>query len=265
MKKMSIRLIAVAAIGIASALTCAKAQKNVVLDNYYNNEIGKKTNQPFHYIWDDLAYSGFSQFGSIFTENGAKLSVLKEKPDCKNLKNADIYIIVDPDHLADNENPNYMDKKAAKAIAQWVKKGGVLLMLTNDSTNCELEKFNLLSTKFGIKYNKDLNHPELRGADKKIRNFQSCASVNLPAHKVFEGVSKIFIKEISSISCTAPALPVLIEGGKVFMAEAAYGKGYVFAVGDPWLYNEYIDHALLPDDFENKKAAQNLVKLLLSK
>lgn len=261
MKKISFVVIAV----LLSGLTVIKAQKNVVLDNYFNNEISKKTNQPFHYIWEDLSYGGFSEFGNIFTENGAKLSSLKEKPDCKNLKNADVYIIVDPDHLADNEKPNYMDKKAAAAIAKWVKNGGVLLMLTNDSTNCELEKFNLLSTKFGIQYVKDLNHPELRGADKKIRNFPSCASVNLPAHKVFEGVSKIFIKEISSIICKAPAKAVLVEGGKVFMAEAAYGKGYVFAVGDPWLYNEYIDHAILPVDFENKKAAQNLVKLLLSK
>ena len=35
-----------------------------------------------------------------------------------------------------------MDQKAAKAIAKWVKKGGVLLLLTNDSSNCELVKFN---------------------------------------------------------------------------------------------------------------------------
>jgi len=41
------------------------------------------------------------------------------------------------------------------------------------------------------------------------------------------------------------------------------GKGYIFAVGDPWLYNEYIDHWVLPKDFDNLKAAKNLVKLLL--
>jgi hypothetical protein len=37
------------------------------------------------------------------------------------------------------------------------------------------------------------------------------------------------------------------------------------AIGDPWLYNEYIDHALLPESFENLKAANNLVELLLNK
>jgi unsaturated rhamnogalacturonyl hydrolase len=105
----------------------------------------------------------------------------------------------------------------------------------------------------------------LRGEDKKIRNFPSCASENLPEHPLFDGVKKIFIKEISSINCHKSAKPVLVENGIIFMAEANYGKGYVFAVGDPWLYNEYIDHALLPSDFENKKAAENLVKLLMSK
>jgi unsaturated rhamnogalacturonyl hydrolase len=241
------------------------AQKKVVLDNYYNNEISTKTNQPYHYLWDDKSFGGFSQLGDIFKENGAELATLKEKPTCKNLKGADVFIIVDPDHSKDSKNPNYMDKKAAKAIASWVKAGGVLLLLTNDSSNCELAKFNLLPSKFGITYNIDFNHPELRGADKSIRNFQSCASVNLPNHPVFIGVNKIFIKEISSINCEKPAKPILVENGKTYMAEANYGKGYVFAVGDPWLYNEYIDHALLPTDFENKKAAYNLVKLLLSK
>jgi len=243
----------------------ASAQQKVLLDNYYNNETNAKTNLPFHYLWEDKAFSGYSQLGEIFTQQGATLATLKEKPNCKNLKGADVYIIVDPDHEKDSKNPNFMDKKAASAIARWVKKGGVLLLLTNDSSNCELSKFNLLPSKFGITYNIDFNHPELRGADKKIRNFQSCASENLPNHPVFSGVRKIFIKEIASINCQKPAVPVLVENGKTFMAEANYGKGYVFAIGDPWLYNEYIDHALLPADFDNKKAAENLVKLLMAK
>lgn len=241
------------------------AQKQVILDNYFNNELNKKTNLPFHYLWDDKAFSGFSEFGELFKQNGAELSILKEKPTKLNLKNASVYIIVDPDNKLDAEKPNYMDKKAANAIACWVKRGGVLLLMTNDSTNCDLEKINILSTKFGIKFNKDFHHPELRGEDKKNRNFASCASVNLPAYPLFEGVSKIFIKEISSISISKKAKSVLVENNHVFMAETNYGKGYVFAISDPWLYNEYIDHALLPQDFENLKAAKNLVKILMNK
>jgi len=37
----------------------------------------------------------------------------------------------------------------------------------------------------------------------------------------------------------------------------------VFAVGDPWFYNEYIDNEILPAEFENTKAANDLAKWLL--
>ncbi|HBE42064.1 MAG TPA: hypothetical protein DDW27_12820, partial [Bacteroidales bacterium] len=61
------------------------------------------------------------------------------------------------------------------------------------------------------------------------------------------------------------AKAILTENSKVLMAENHYGDGYVFAIGDPWIYNEYIDHALLPESFENLKAAKNLTDLLLGK
>ena len=47
------------------------------------------------------------------------------------------------------------------------------------------------------------------------------------------------------------------------MAIARYGKGAVFAVGDPWIYNEYTDGKKLPADFDNFKAAQDLSGWLL--
>jgi unsaturated rhamnogalacturonyl hydrolase len=37
----------------------------------------------------------------------------------------------------------------------------------------------------------------------------------------------------------------------------------VFAVGDPWLYNEYTDGRKLPADYVNFKAAQELSKWLI--
>lgn len=75
------------------------------------------------------------------------------------------------------------------------------------------------------------------------------------------------MKEVGPIIVSKDAKPVLKDGdGKsVFIAETQYGKGYVLAIGDPWLYNEYIDHALLPESFDNLKAASNLVNLLLKK
>jgi len=241
------------------------AQKKVVLDNFYNNEINSKTAKPYHYIWADKALSGFSELGGLFQAKGAALFTLRDKPTDKNLKEADVYIIVDPDTKLETAQPKFMDINAATAIAKWVKKGGVLLLLTNDGKNCELDSFNMLATKFGMKFNNVLVHPEIKAEAGMPRNYNSCSNINLPNHPLFIGVSKIFLKEVSTISCTTPAMPVLEENGVVLMAEAKYGKGYVLAVGDPWLYNEYIDHAHLPVDFENLKAAKNLVDLLLSK
>ena len=47
------------------------------------------------------------------------------------------------------------------------------------------------------------------------------------------------------------------------MATVKHGKGTVFAVGDPWLYNEYTDGRKLPADFQNFQAAQDLTGWLL--
>lgn len=240
------------------------AQSKVVLDNYYNNEFNIKTGKHFHYLWEDKAMSGFSEFGSLFIRDGAHISTLKKKPTLNSLKGTDLYIIVDPDTKSETVNPKFMDKIAANAIASWVKKGGALLMMANDVNNCELDSFNILAEKFGMHFEKEVLHLE-KSETGKPRNFNSCASLNLPNHVLFKGVSKIFLKEIAPIRCAMPAKPVLVENKKVLMAEAKYGKGYVFAVGDPWLYNEYIDHLVLPADFDNFKAAENLVDMLLKK
>ena len=47
------------------------------------------------------------------------------------------------------------------------------------------------------------------------------------------------------------------------MAVAKYGKGMVMAVGDPWVYNEYLN-GRLPADYENDKAADDVIKWLIS-
>jgi unsaturated rhamnogalacturonyl hydrolase len=90
------------------------------------------------------------------------------------------------------------------------------------------------------------------------------ACTNLPDHPLFKGVAKIYIKEVADINLSGSAKSVLTENGKVLMAECKFGKGYVFAIGDPWIYNEYIDHDRLPESFQNRKAAENLTDLLLS-
>ncbi len=56
---------------------------------------------------------------------------------------------------------------------------------------------------------------------------------------------------------------VMQHRGDVIMAVAQLGRGTVFAVDDPWLYNEYVDGRKLPAEFENFKASQDLARWLI--
>jgi unsaturated rhamnogalacturonyl hydrolase len=180
------------------------------------------------------------------------------------LQGASVYIIADPDTKDEANSPNFLDDEAAETISKWVKKGGVLLILANDSQNADLDHTNVLAKRFGMTFEKEIIHTELSEPGKP-RNFNSCVSSNLPSHPLFRGVSKIFIKGVAPITVSSPAKSVLVENGKTLIAQSNFGKGFVVAVGDPWLYNEYIDNKILPTEIENLKAAGNLVKLLLKK
>ena len=47
------------------------------------------------------------------------------------------------------------------------------------------------------------------------------------------------------------------------MAVAQVGKGKVYALGDPWLYNEYVNNRRTPLEFENFQAGRKLAEFLL--
>lgn len=251
---------------LSAILTTSLSQLNaqtVTVDNYYNHETkktadGKMTD--FHYLWNDTESTGFSIFGAAFKNNGAKnLIVLREAPTLENLKNTTVFIIVDPDHVVDNPNPNYMNEKDATAIAQWVKNGGVLLLMTNDKENADLAHFNLLAAKFGFTFNMDLIL-----FVKDDAHFDD-GGISTTGNPIFKSANQIFIKNASSINITGNAQPVLkTKDGKVAMVTAKYGKGTVLALGDPWLYNEYTN-GRLPAKFENDKAADDIAAWLLSK
>lgn len=235
----------------------ASSQPVVGLDNWYNHETNAKTGKPFHYLWTDTAFSGYSRWGEIFTSRGAKITTLG-KPDDAVLSKVNIYIIVDPDTITETPSPNYLNPEDIGSIKKWVEAGGVIAVLANDGPNCEFTHLNMLMSRFGMTFNHVTLH-RVTGTD-----FEMGASVNLPDHPLFKGVKKIYIKEVSDINLSGTAKAILTEKGKVLIAENKFGKGYVFAIGDPWIYNEYIDHDRLPQSFENRKAAENLTDLLLS-
>jgi unsaturated rhamnogalacturonyl hydrolase len=231
--------------------------KTVLLDNFFNNEWRKDatgTNIRYHYVWDDRMNSGFATLGDIFHSYGVKTQSLETAPAAKDLKGADIYLIVDPDTEKETVTPNYINNAYANAIADWVKAGGVLILMANDNGNADLQHTNILASKFGVKFNED--NYNLVQADK----FEQGA-VMVPANNpVFKTAKKVYLKEVSTLQVTAPATAVLTKEGKNIVAVAKYGKGSVFIVGDPWIYDEYADGRRLTPDFDNFKAARDIVK-----
>ncbi len=242
-------------------LSLAKG-KTVTLDRYFNSEKRKDATGKdvfWHYTWNERSHPGFYTLGQIFEKHGAKLSSLNVAPTAANLKPASVYIIVDPDHRKDNPNPNFVSANDSKAITDWVKAGGTLLLMANDSANCELQNFNKLAAKFGISFtDKSIN---------MVKNDIYGQGVVFPGtgNPIFKSPKKMFLKELSVLNIKSPATINTVKDGDIIIATATFGKGKVMAVGDPWLYNEYVDGRKLPVEYENYKAAEDLVKWLVGK
>jgi unsaturated rhamnogalacturonyl hydrolase len=231
--------------------------KTVMLDYFFNHELKKDvtgTTVQHHYVWEQMDLNGYSLFGFVWNKYGVKTKSLADAPTAKNLKGADVYIIVDPDTEKETASPNYIAPQHIDAIYNWVKEGGVLLLFGNDSGNVELTHFNQLAKKFGIQFNYDSRN-KVTGSQYEMGTF------SIPGnHQIFKTAKKIYIKEYASQAVTKPATAVFKDGNMVVMSVAKVGKGTVFAVGDPWFYNEYFDGRKLPATIENYKAGEDLVK-----
>ena len=148
-----------------------------------------------------------------------------------------------------------------------MKDGGVLLMFANDVNNSEFQHYNTLASRFGIKFNGDLRNQVPVAMQREPGAFH--VSKIAPDVPLFKDVKDIYMKEISTLTITPPAKAILIAdkedhtGKDNIMATANVGKGFVFAVGDPWIYNEYIDVTAPGQTFQNRKAAMNLVSWTL--
>ena len=231
--------------------------KTVLLDNYFNNE--KRNNLPFHYTWTDRFDSGYSWLGGIFRDYGGSTAVLTTEPTSANLKKASVYIIADPDTKKETKNPHFVEARHIKALKDWVTAGGVLVLLANDTANSEQKHFNQLTSTFGI---------QLSGQNRNmVKNdvFEQGRIDIQPGNPVFTRVDKVFIKELVTLKTRRPAVPLVTAGSDVIMATARIGKGTVFVLGDPWIYNEYLNGRRIPAEYQNYEAAKDLVGWLLTK
>lgn len=261
-RKISFLLLVSLSLTVLSCKGQESEKVTVGLDYHFNNEYKKdKNGNPyrFHYTWEDKKDSGFSMWDSAFTSLGAETLSLASAPSKQKLSNIDIYIIVDPDTEKETEKPNFVGQKDIQVITDWVKAGGILVLMANDSSNAEFENFNKLAAQFGIKFNRDKKNPVIG------KQFEM-GKIMIPAdHLIFKEVNKIYIKEFSSLELTSPAKAVLSnKDNDVAMAYAEIGKGLVFAVGDPWLYNEYSNQSRLSADYQNYKAGKALAEWLIN-
>ncbi len=236
--------------------------KMVLLDCAFNNEWRQGADGQtvrYHYVWDDTTNSGYSQLATIISRTGAVVDTLSVPPTADALRHASVYIVVDPDTPQETARPRYIGKNDARTIEKWVRGGGILVLLGNDKGNAEFTHFNGLAERFGIHFNEDSQN-RVTGQQYETGTFD-----RFPMHPLFAGVRRIFIKEYSSLRLAKPARPVFRApaDGPVVITYAPAGKGAVFAVGDPWFYNEYMDARRLPQGYDNAVAAKNLFRWLL--
>ncbi|WP_461790614.1 glycoside hydrolase family 88 protein [Pedobacter sp.] len=234
--------------------------KIVVLDSYFNNEVKKDqsgNDLSWHYKWEERANGGFSFWAEQFENSGFRTNTLYQAPTSANLKTAAVYIIVDPDFEKENPKPNFISSKDIAQISAWVKAGGILVLMGNDAANVELENFNKLANVFGVHFNGDS-----KGTVPVATNFET-AKVVVPAGNSIFKPKDLFIKEYSSLKLSGNAKSVLKDkDGDNVMSVTKFGKGTVFVIGDPWLYNEYVDGRKIPANYENYQAAQELINWL---
>lgn len=230
--------------------------QTVLLDRHFNNEY--RNGQRYHYTWEDITDSGFSWWGRIFQGLGAKIASLDSAPTADNLRAANVYIIVDPDTRKETTAPNFVQPAHVEAIKNWVAGGGTLILLANDTSNCETFHFSKLASEFGIRFTNNSRNMV------KNNEYEQGAIRVPPGNSVFPSVTKVFIKELSTLLVGPPAQTLVSAGQDHIMATARYGKGRVFALGDPWLYNEYVDGKRLPEEYQNFAAAQDLSRWLLA-
>src|SRR3954447_22246901 len=226
---------------VASALL--HAQGVVALDGFHNNE----SKMPDHYQWDGKSDGSFTKLGNAFRQHDVEVRTIRSRIDAKALEGVRLLIIVDPDTPEETADPKYIEEAEIAALVKWVREGGRLVLLGNDKGHAEFTHFNKLASQFGIQFLEE-TFPKVNG--KAI--LQTTGS-----DAIFENGLKAYLVEVAPLKLTAPAQSMMRVDGTDIMALARVGSGSVFALGDPWLYDEYIERA------DNVKIATNLFTMLL--
>lgn len=227
---------------IAVTATCGAAV--VAVDCYHNDE----KPHPDHYRWEGTYQGGYSKLGDVLRALSAELRTVREPLTAAALKGIDVFLIADPDTPAETPEPKYINSAEIDALAKWVRAGGRLVLFGNDKGNTEFEHFNKLATRFGIEFVETI-----------YRNAEGKSKLNLiSANSILgKGLTAYFVDVAPLKLSDAKAQILLSDGATPIMALVPHGKGRVLALGDPWIYNEYIDSK------DNRQMATNLFRELL--
>ncbi len=219
------------------------AQAVVALDGFHNSE----RPLPEHYQWEGTSDGSFSKLANGFRAHDVELRTIRTRIDAASLQGVNLLIIVDPDTPAETPDPKYIEDSEIDVIARWVGEGGRLVLLGNDKGHAEFTHFNRLASRFGIQFLEE-TYPKVTG---------KAILVATGKHSIFEGGLQAYLVEVAPLKLAAPAESMLTDNGTEIMALARVGRGIVFALGDPWLYDEYIERN------DNVRIATNLFTMLL--
>jgi len=220
-----------------------EAQTVVALDGYHNAERA----MPEHYQWEGTTDGSFSKLANGFREHEVEVRTLRSRIDAASLLGVNLLIVVDPDTPEETPEPKYIEDSEIDAIAKWVNDGGRLVLLGNDKGHAEFTHFNRLASRFGIQFLEE-TYPKVSG---------KAILIATGKHPIFEGGLQAYLVEVAPLKLVAPAEPMLTHDGTDVMALSRIGRGMVFALGDPWLYDEYIERN------DNVRIATNLFRMLL--
>jgi unsaturated rhamnogalacturonyl hydrolase len=237
---MSLRL---SVLVLSLAVAPLGAQDVVALDGYHNAERA----MPDHYQWEGTSNGSFANLARRFRSYDVELRTLRSRLDAASLQGVNLLIIVDPDTPEETPDPKYIEDSEIEVLTKWVNDGGRLVLLGNDKGHAEFTHFNRLASRFGIQFLEE-TYPRVSG---------KAILVTTGKHPIFEGGLQAYLVEVAPLKLVAPAEPVLTHEGTDVMALAHVGRGMVFALGDPWLYDEYIERN------DNVAIATNLFKMLL--
>jgi unsaturated rhamnogalacturonyl hydrolase len=218
----------------------------VAVDGYHNNE----TKDAEHYRWEGTRNGGYSQLGAVIQGLGGELRTVRELIAAKTLRGVDVLIIADPDTPAEAAGPKYIAAGEIVAVEQWVSAGGRLVLLGNDKGNAEFERFNQLAARFGIEFVETI----YRDADGKSK-------LNLTSQSPVLGAGlTAYLVDVAPLKVSSKKSETLLSDGNTpIMALVRHGAGLVVALGDPWIYNEYINSK------DNHRMAENLFRFLLKR